>query len=292
MTQSNIHEATGINPDTIRKLEKGLVIPKYETLEILGHLYKVDLLNILRKYSKDQTLSNLYFNIDQSIVSHNIDQLHTLNDMLEADAFNNSPLVNPTDLKSLKTFTKYMHSYYDEHMSEEEMKMSIEALIQCLKLTVHNFDFENYLTCHYSPLEIRLLLLIALYEVRLDELIHSTEIFKFCLDYLIQDREETIWHMKLIMKLFFNLSYNHHRLSDYTESLNVAIEGIKYAKSKHIFYNLANLMTRKGIAEYHLGMAHYLKTLEHAMVLLEVFDDSKTAELYKKILNDKYKLSL
>ena len=46
-TQNYVKELTGVNEDTLRRIENGTVIPKYETLEILSSLYKTDLLLLL-----------------------------------------------------------------------------------------------------------------------------------------------------------------------------------------------------------------------------------------------------
>lgn len=54
LTQSDVSTICGINTDTLRKIENGYVIPKYETLEILTSVYKYDLIdcyeNIVRTH--------------------------------------------------------------------------------------------------------------------------------------------------------------------------------------------------------------------------------------------------
>jgi len=44
LTQKYVEEVSGVNCDTLRKIESSLVIPRYETLEYLSMAYKVDLL--------------------------------------------------------------------------------------------------------------------------------------------------------------------------------------------------------------------------------------------------------
>ena len=43
MTQRSVRERVGISENTLMKIEKGLVIPKYETLELLSLAFKLDL---------------------------------------------------------------------------------------------------------------------------------------------------------------------------------------------------------------------------------------------------------
>ncbi len=59
-TQQDVRSNTGISCDTLRRIENGLVIPRYETLEYLSYFYKVDLLPILMKHRKLSHINNYY----------------------------------------------------------------------------------------------------------------------------------------------------------------------------------------------------------------------------------------
>ena len=47
LTQQDVSDMSGVNLDTLRKLENGYVVPRYDTLEILSITYKIDLLEVL-----------------------------------------------------------------------------------------------------------------------------------------------------------------------------------------------------------------------------------------------------
>ncbi|HYE12043.1 MAG TPA: helix-turn-helix transcriptional regulator, partial [Patescibacteria group bacterium] len=69
-SQSKVKDKTGIHEDTLRKLENGLVIPKYETIEILSALYKCDLLKVLESFRTDEYFYKYYRRMD-TIISNN-----------------------------------------------------------------------------------------------------------------------------------------------------------------------------------------------------------------------------
>lgn len=292
ITQNAIYLATGINPDTIRKLEKGATIPKYETLEILSHLYKVDLLNVLKRFRHDQSLTNLYLAIDQSIISNNIESLITLEDKLKSKDLIQRNLINGIDYDLFSAFIRNIIIYYSEVNCNIQNNKSVSELIEYLKLSIQNYKYEEYGAYQYKPLEIRLLLLIGLFKVKMEELLDSNNIFLFCLDYLIQDNEESIWHNKLILKCYFNLSYNHHRLDLHEKALDFAIKGIEYAKSKDTLYSLAHLYARKGISELFLDKENHLTSLKRSLDIFDALDDEHSSKLYRNILKKQYQIIL
>lgn len=50
LSRDTVAEQSGVNRDTLRRIEKGEVIPKFETLEILSPIYHTDLNQLLLEY--------------------------------------------------------------------------------------------------------------------------------------------------------------------------------------------------------------------------------------------------
>ena len=67
-----VSDNSGVHIDTIRKIEQGLTIPKYETLEILSPLYKTDLLNLLCKQRYNKSLYQFYKQIDSALINDDV----------------------------------------------------------------------------------------------------------------------------------------------------------------------------------------------------------------------------
>nr|WP_300005478.1 helix-turn-helix transcriptional regulator [Tissierella sp.] len=53
LTLSKVTLLSGVNSETIRRIESGKVIPKFETLEFLSNVYKVDLNSLFLEYRVD-----------------------------------------------------------------------------------------------------------------------------------------------------------------------------------------------------------------------------------------------
>ena len=69
LTMREVSEATGINKNTLVDLESGRTYPKYETLEMLSVLYKVDLLALLINSRSNDSFLNIYNQIDSAITT-------------------------------------------------------------------------------------------------------------------------------------------------------------------------------------------------------------------------------
>src|SRR5699024_8126470 len=67
---------------------------------------------------------------------------------------------------------------------EREYNLALSNLISALKLTTHNFTFEDYNTFVYNSLEIRLLMNIAFVLNKLGGNKRYIEILEFCIDIL------------------------------------------------------------------------------------------------------------
>ncbi|MGV8145553.1 MAG: helix-turn-helix domain-containing protein [Alkaliphilus sp.] len=83
LTQFDVHLLTGLNEDTLRKIENGKSIPKYETLEILTSIYKLDLLELLKTHRKSTYISDFYNNLDRIIMVNDSDLINSLNNNMD-----------------------------------------------------------------------------------------------------------------------------------------------------------------------------------------------------------------
>lgn len=180
LTQKNVYESTGINQDTLRRIENGSVIPKYETLEILSQVYKADLLLYLISCRADKSINDFYSDLDKIILSNEVKISDSI--INELNEISSSKLVNQNDFVLLRNFVEATVIYHKYH--SESYQEVINNLIKCLNLSNNQYsynDFENY---QYTTLEIRVLLLIGLFKVRNDKIEESNKILLFCLNYI------------------------------------------------------------------------------------------------------------
>jgi transcriptional regulator with XRE-family HTH domain len=293
LSQSSVKNVTGIHEDTLRKLENGIVIPKYETLEILSSLYKCDLLKVLQNSRRDEYFYKYYRKMDCIISNNEFSLVDELVSTFKADIENHpSPylLISSIELKQFELFLSAITEYGLNNISNYKRAESI--LLEALKLTVADFKVDTFEEFNYNLFEIRILLLYGLVKEMIRESLTSTKILQFVLKYLTNSSESDNEVQILILKIYTNLSYNYHKEDNNILALKYANEGIDYAVHNSNMSFLFLLYGRKGIAEFLLGYSCYLDSLRKSIHLLEINKQFKLAEIYRNTYFEKYKISL
>jgi transcriptional regulator with XRE-family HTH domain len=293
LAQSKVTDKTGIHEDTLRKLENGLAIPKYETLEILSSLYKCDLLKVLQNYRTDEHLYKYYRQMDSIISNNEFSLIDKLASNFKEYVRNHpvpSLLVSSLELEQFELFLSAITEYSFNNFSN--YKRAELILLDALKLTLNDFKIDTFEEFNYNLFEIRILLLYGLIKEMVEESLISTKILLFVLEYLINGGNSDNEVQILVLKIYTNLSYNYHREDNNILALKYADEGIEYAIKNSNMSFLFLLFCRKGIAEFRLGSSSYLDSLQKSIHLLEINKQFELAEVYKNTFYEKYNISL
>jgi transcriptional regulator with XRE-family HTH domain len=291
MTQKDVSAYVGINEDTLRRIENGYVIPKYETLEILSQLYKSDLLELLKKHRNNTYLSDFYERFDTLTNKNDIAGLQALSEEInEEESIPCNLLVSENEFNLLKILVHqsvlFQSSNYDT--SEEMINKLVNALVQ----TIPNFVIEKFDTYKYNLLEIRVLMLIGFSYKYISNIKLSNSIFIFCANYLISEPTSSMSSIHLITKLYHCISYSFHTLSNHKSALEYAIKGIEYARLYSSSYLVAHLYARKGAAEFYLDDFEYKKSLKTSVWLLEIEGSFDLANTYRDVISSTYGLNI
>lgn len=282
-----VSDLTGINIDTIRKIENGINIPRFDTLELLSHFYKVDLLSLLANYKNHTVLTYYYESINNCIINNNISNLLKL--YTEFDAWTSNmteiTLVNHLELVQLKIFFKALYEKYSN--CNKLLDIIIDDLISALKITLPAFNLKNWRHNNYGTTEFRILYCLASFLLQNGNYELSNSLLYFMLDkihFVSYSKESS---NVMLVNLCTLISYNHHMTDDHQDALNVANKGISICQEHHIMNTLPLLLSRKGIAMYNLRINNYEVYLNQAITLLQIQGNYELAEKYSKI-NIKY----
>lgn len=288
LTQQQVNEITGINENTLRRIENGYVIPRYNTLEILSNIYKCDLLLELSNHRSDNNLLNYYHLLDKIVLSNDLSQFNKLEDeyISFTAALNQFDYININELEQFKIFLSISKKYFT--VKTNQIEILIDKLVISLRNSIVSFDINNLNQNNYTPFEIRIIILISLLYVKLDNIDLSTKLLTFCLEYLIELSIISNDSIKLILKLYFNIAYNYQRTNNYDKAYINADLGVKYAISHDSTYCLAQLLYRKGAAEFRLDIKDYANTLRQSIELLLIKSEIETANIYCKIIKENY----
>ncbi len=185
-TQQDVRSNTGISCDTLRRIENGLVIPRYETLEYLSYFYKVDLLPILMKHRKLSHINNYYQKLDSLIIDYQLHQLCDLEDDFNNYVLNSFPqteLINTSGIEQFKLILKGIHYLNSEYRFNNAQ--SLDTFVQSMKVTIPQFNISLHKQFKYNFLELRILLLISIALLQIKDYPKSNSILEFLLDNLI-----------------------------------------------------------------------------------------------------------
>lgn len=291
-TQEKIYELVGINPDTLRRIENGTVLPKYDTLEILSKIYKCDLFVILKNYRNNSDFDTFYKKIDLIIINNDIKSINSLIEEYYNTVYNKNSVINLMTKEELEQFSIFLYSTKQYFENIGNVDENINILTNSLKLTINSFQLDYFQEFEYNLFEIRILVLISLFFEKAGNYEFSNELLIFSLNYLLANKELNDAHQNLILKIYSNISYNNHKLENHDTVLKYANEGINYAITNHNMYILYLLYARKGIAEFMLGNISYQDSLIKCIHLLEINQQFDLSETYKRIAYEKYSITL
>lgn len=286
-SRESVSSLTGINVDTIRKIEKGVSIPRFETLEILSFLYKIDLLQLLNNYKNNNTITYFYESLNLYLINNNISSFFDLHsDFKNWLKFQNKyTLVNQSELIQLEIFFDAIyHKFSDHNYSLDDV---IDELVVALKASIPSFNLKSWKQGNYTLFELRIIYCIASMLLQNGDYNLSKNI----LNYLLERVDLASYSKQssdiMSIKLYTLIAYNHHMLDEHANVLKVAEKGIALCQKTGIMDNLPLLLSRKGVALYYLRKDDFALYLNQAIVLLEIQGNLELANQYK-LVNDKY----
>lgn len=283
-TQEDVVAGTGLSSETLRKLENGHTIPRYDTVEILSMFYKTDLHAVLNLYKSSKELIKFYDLVDYHLTD---DDKSSLADTIIAFrhfmSTNESNLIDSRVLEQLDLFLKGLEHSYKDSYNREIQEESIMIYIDALKTTNQSFSFETWRKFKYSYLELRILFAIASLYGYLRNCDLSNELLFFILKTMDESAFTKHYDKLLFIKVLTVISYNYHRTDFHDKALEYAQKGIDYCNKFFIMANLPILLARKGAAMYYLNMDNYETYLDQSIQLLYIQNNSRMAEDHIRI---------
>lgn len=266
LTQKKISESTYIDVVTIRRIEKGKVIPKFDTLEILSPIFKEDLIALLLEYRFDNysVFYEIKNRIESKLDSGEFYTLHSefkeLNNLLSST----KNMYYKNLITQLILLTESIILYNDNPKNN----IVLNKLVEAIKITTPTFNLDDYDSFVYSSMEIRILMNMAFVLNKLNHKQKYIEIMEFCINAVDTDDE-------IYPKLCYNLAGAYTRNKDFEKALKFSIMGIKSCQETRNLNGLSLLYYGKGIAEYKLNKEEYIESLKTSIYLCKAFGQDK-----------------
>lgn len=270
LTQNDVSELSGINMETLRRIENGKVIPKFETLDLLSSIYKKDINDLFLKYRV-----------------YNYSYYYEIENRIEAKLDRNDFKTLDIEIKELNILLKYINnSFYKSlitqlsllteagilysHMKKEDE--AIGKLIEAMKITNPLFNLSDYSSFIYSSMELRILMNITAVSHLSNHTGKHIEIMEFCLK--SADSNDEVYP-----KICGTLAGIYIQKKNFKKALELADSAIKACQKSRKLNSLNLLYYMKGTAEYILGMEEYRKSMDTAITLCEAFGHDGLREI-------------
>ena len=271
LTQKQVVDMALIDERTLRRMERGKVIPKLETLEALSVIYKTDLVSAIieSRITDYSMLLQTQRNIDLKLINEemsNFENEFKLIDKLLENIENEYYKILITQFK----FFLYGIRYYKNKEYQNAMDMYINAI----KQTLNDFSLDNYKEYSFSLMEIRILMNIALVEDKCEQDEKYEEILKFCINQCDENNE-------IYPRICHNLAGVYRKKEEYSRALFYDNKGIEICKKNMFADTLAVLYYGKAFVEYRLEKTEYKKSLDLSLQLCKIFEQ---IELMKQII--------
>lgn len=288
LTRKTVEELTGITKETLRKIEKGDVVPQFATLQLLSVEYRIDLIEIFNQYKNSNLILNTHNLIDDILISHSNMTGSLAKFEISTENTDICNLIDPVEIKQFNNLIQFLPiSYFPE---KEKKTEAITGLLTSLKLHHEAYDFKNFEAYSYSYIELRTLLVIGVVYADLKEYILSNRIFNYLMLHMKTDKYSTSPSKKLYIKLLCNIAYNYHSLDQHKSIIHVVNEGLDFCNQFDSSYLLEMLLYRKAVSQYFLKDSGHVKTFKQVRSILEIKNYEEKIRIYTKITKEKYNI--
>ena len=277
-----VSERSNISVESIRKIEKGLVLPQLQTLMDLSNYYNYDLLSLIASTLKSNNHNDKYNENDLLFRSdYKIDV-----DSIESTGI----LVDFQEIERLNHYKSLLRSYNIENTYN-----SINAMEELTKLILDKhsyFSEDNILDLVLNILDIKMLITyvsllcdISFFKRSLNVL-EQLEIIVSNLDY------EMLETTKLHIKIKCLQSYNYHSLNEHQLVISTCTNGVNFCKKKFSNYYLYYLYYRRAVGYLLIEDERYKKDFQIVKHILEAEENHATIDYLKKVTFEKYKINI
>lgn len=283
LTQSDICELTGINVNTIRRLENGKVYPKPETLDLLSVVYKQDISQVFLNCRMDdyKEFNSLLAKFDAASEASDMvktrEYLHTLTELEKSE-------MNIYYRNLLKQMI-YLIEGSIPYVEGTDYEAAKDLFLKGLRMTISEFNYENYADHVYNKLELQILMNLASIESDLKNPLMSFELIEHCVRIL--DKIPELNQGILPSKIYYTASTIFHLNQQYEKSLDYAVKGIEYNNLTRSQFGCGHLYARKGFAELNLNYDSeiYLQSFRTAAFYHDVLNQPQLKTLLNRMLD-------
>ena len=158
LSQADVFDRIGINPESMRRMENGYVLPKFETLDLLSEVYKIDVCAIFLKHriSDFNSYELIKSELESKMADQSFEDIDDLIKKIDTLLLSTNHILYKNLLTQLKYFIIGVSKILKEEYEEAE-----NILMLAIKTTIPDFNIKKLNDYFFSNTEIRILGQIA-----------------------------------------------------------------------------------------------------------------------------------
>lgn len=262
---NSLSETSGIAKNTLRNIERGKVVPTIETLTLLTNYLDADLITlfITCKKNRHSQYENLKHTFEMMISAHKINELSELMSSVESLLSKDTDTPEESRLEEhiLQLYYR-MIGHYETYIKKDD-SAALEAFLSALKVTMPEFNLEDYDQLTYNYDELHILFNIIQMKDRQEKNAFHIVMYEFIYE-VHESLVET--EVSLFPLLVNNLAVALLEQNNYEESLHYANIGLRYLDKMQIIIDMPALLLCKGI------ILHYMKNEYSNLYIKLCFD--------------------
>lgn len=219
MTQEELSKISGVNKDTIRKIENGYVDANIVTLLLLLEALGVSISDVSetflnRKGTMYSNINSIYKSIEESLLIFDYKKIEVLLSKLEDLDYSFLPYSTYKEIESKKLLYR---SFVEDSLYKNDEK-SIDLLFESMRVSYKNFDLDKLDSQRYNGIQTRTLMNIGSIYNKFD-IDKSLEIYNHL---LISNN-----NLEEKNQLLYNLINSKYLIGDYKEALKLSTKLLK-----------------------------------------------------------------
>lgn len=284
-TIADVAKETGISASTIKHLETGKAVPRFETLHVLSNFYKVDVFTLFNQhqyersvvYYFDQINTYMAINEQKSFVNALTQLLIHLNEDETLPIEHNDLIQLKLYIEGLILASKCIND------NSPELEVALNKYKEALRIKNRSFEFETFNQYKFLSIEFNILFAAASLLGLKRQCALSNQILLYVVNYY-DSFSNTNTHKLFKSKCYAIIAYNFHRMSRNEVALEYSDIGINYCIQNDTAVYLPLLLGRKSIALFHMKDPTWKAYMHQAIVLLEIQNRMELKKHYEKIL--------
>lgn len=283
LTLEEVSSATFIADETIRRIEKDMFEPKLSTLETLSDFYRVDLIELIaRKRKSDSIFSDIIISkINDLINQQDFIELKNYADLLINTSLEGNYTLG-TSLNSFLYSLKYIK--YNPVNGQNDTIALLEDIL--IKTTPQNKSLHQL--PYPIPFETSVILLLAIIYRQNHDYIKSINLLDSIIQRILEMPYINERFTNYLASAYINLAYTYHSKAEHKNVIEIVDICLSNIKINYTRVALSHLLFRKGLSMFILKKDKSESIIYTALTLM----DDLTRTLIEEHLIDNYDLKI